>query len=530
MKRKICMAIATIMLLTSACSSNGTASTTNTANTGAETTETTETTVTDDNTVTDLTIHGMFGGDVQDYSRIVLQEIQKQAGVTLTNTVASSATDESQSWTLMISSPDTMPDIVTHSKLDVLEKLGMDGGLVPLQDLIEEHAPNIKKAFEEFPELKEASTAVDGNIYQVASMKEWKVSMVPIVRQDWLDKLGLKSPTNTEELYDVLYAFRNEDPNGNGEKDEVPVISRWNNTNGANALLSLFGTTLGLIPRNSEVVYDPLTPEFKAAVTELSKWYSEGLMDKEIFTRGGDSRNLFLSENKGGFMVDWTPSTLQYNDILAESVPGFQMAVLPPLVNLRGEQLAYYKSVPYAGPAITVNSDKQVEAIKLIDFMYSPEGIMLDAFGIEGVTYEFDENGDPQYTELITGNADGTTSGRIQNGMMARLGCIDPVELEYTIATNDSVYEVYDMYSEKLNTWYKDDEYINYIFKYSPEEQQEISVLLADIKAYVDETVISWILGNGNIETDYDIFVNEIKTRNIDRVVEIAQVAYDRVK
>ncbi|MFV0503826.1 MAG: extracellular solute-binding protein [Lachnospirales bacterium] len=530
MKRKICVAMAAIMLLTTACGSGEVSGEDSVKQDEIVSEVPTEGAAEDVDEVVDLTVHGMFGEDVQDYSRIVLQEIQKQAGVTLTNTVANSATDESQSWTLMMSSPDTLPDIVTHSQLSTIEKFGMDGGLIPLQDLIAEHAPNIQKQFELHPELKVASTAADGNMYQVASMKAWTIANVPIIRQDWLDKLGLEIPTNINELHDVLYAFRNEDPNGNGEKDEVPIISRLSNTSGVNALLSLFGSTLGLIPRNGEIFYDPVTPEFKEAVSELSKWYEEGLMDKEIFTRGPDSRNLFLSENKGGFTMDWTASTTQYNDILKESVPGFNMAVIPPVENLRGDQIAYHKTIPYAGPAITVGSDKPVEAIKFIDFMYSPEGIMLDAFGIEGVTYEYDEEGKLKFTELITNNPDGTTQGRIDNGMMARLGCVDPVELEYVIATNDAAIEGYDLYSENADTWYVDDEYIGYQFKYTTEEQQEIALLIADLEAYVTETTISWILGNGSVESDYDNFINEIKLRGVDRVLEIAQTAYDRVK
>ena len=48
------------------------------------------------------------------------------------------------------------------------------------------------------------------------------------IRKDWLRKLGLKEPKTVEELYEVLIAFRDKDPNGNGKKDEIPVFIRGN--------------------------------------------------------------------------------------------------------------------------------------------------------------------------------------------------------------------------------------------------------------------------------------------------------------
>ena len=45
------------------------------------------------------------------------------------------------------------------------------------------------------------------------------------INKAWLDKLGLKTPTTTAELRDVLIAFRDRDPNGNGKNDEIPVLA-----------------------------------------------------------------------------------------------------------------------------------------------------------------------------------------------------------------------------------------------------------------------------------------------------------------
>lgn len=161
--------------------------------------------------------------------------------------------------------------------------------------------------------------------------------------------------------------------------------------------------------------------------------------------------------------------------------------------------------------------------------MYSDEGRMLENFGIEGETYTIDANGQPQYTDAVKNYDGGLAAGRRAYGMISRLGCIDPIELEYATITNDAAKEGIEMHLAHPE-WYPEDEYLAYQFKYTAEEAQEISLLLADLETYVGETTTSWILGNGNFEQNYETFVTELKARGADRVVEISQTAYDRLK
>lgn len=477
----------------------------------------------------ELTVHGMWETQILDFSTPVLQEIQKQANVTLVNTVGTSATDEDQAWTLMLSTPDKMPDIIVNSKLSKIEKLGMDGGVIPLEDLIAEHGPNIQKAFEEYPELLKASTAADGHIYQVASMKELKTAQTWVIRKDWLDAVGLEEPKTVDDLYNALYAFKYNDPNGNGEQDEQPFISRLANTQFTNTFLSLYDSSLGLMPRDGVVTYDPLGEDFKIGMEQAIKWYKEGLLDQEIFTRARESRNVMYGENKGGFICDWIPSTIQYNDSLADTIPGFNNIALAPPIDQNGNQKIKWITAPYAGPAISSNAKDPVAAIKFIDFMYSDEGRMLENFGIEGETYIINDKGEPEFTDAVRNYEGGLAIGRKAYGMISRLGCIDPIELEYATITNDTAKEGIEMHLDNPS-WYPEDEYLYYQFKYLADEQQEVTMLLSDLDSYIGEKTTSWILGNGDFNAEYDDFIKEIEQRGAKRVTEISQTAYDRAK
>ena len=86
----------------------------------------------------------------------------------------------------------------------------------------------------------------------------WIFGACSLIRQDWLDKLNLKAPTTVDELHDVLYAFRNEDPNGNGLKDEIPLFDRagWKQPD---EYLYLWDTSLEFYPRDGKMKYEPLS-------------------------------------------------------------------------------------------------------------------------------------------------------------------------------------------------------------------------------------------------------------------------------
>ncbi len=101
------------------------------------------------------------------------------------------------------------------------------GVFTPLNDLIEEHAPNLKKFISE-EQWNSPIVSKDGTIYAIPSTNYVRNNNVVMVRKDWLDNLGLDTPKTVEEYIDMLKTFKTEDPNGNGEQDEIPISGREN--------------------------------------------------------------------------------------------------------------------------------------------------------------------------------------------------------------------------------------------------------------------------------------------------------------
>jgi putative aldouronate transport system substrate-binding protein len=457
----------------------------------------------------------------------VWQEIAKRTNVNLEGTVSKTNANEEEAFNLMLSSGD-LADVIGYVNTSELEKLGRDGGLLALNDLIDEHAPNIKALLESDPKFRQGATSLDGNIYYIPKNQTLLSAEFYWVRQDWLDKLGLEVPTTVDELYTVLTAFRNEDPNGNGQKDEIPLFDRAGHKM-PDEYLYLFDSSTEFYARDGVIEFEPLEENFVYGVKELAKWYKEGLIDPEIFTRGAKTRDTLYSANQGGFTHDW-PSTGNYNSSLAEEIPGFNNVAIAPMKNQNGEIVERTTRYPAPGWGISSQVEDPVTLIKFFDFFFTEEGSDLINWGIEGETYIINDSGEKEYTDVVLENTEQTPLGYLRSqGIQYRIGMNQDPDYEYAFMTEEAkaAAELYNGHPE----WYRDqvppyfDGQLD--LKYTEEDEAEYKRIMSQIRPYVDEMFQKWMLGATNIEDDYETFVQELKDRNIDRAIEINQKAMD---
>lgn len=155
------------------------------------------------------------------------QEIEKRTNTNV-NWQEPSAGDTSQQFNIMLASG-SYPDMiywVTDSYPGGLSKLIQDEVAVKLNDLIDSHAPNFKALLDGNPELKKQIMLDDGTIALFPKIEldlQRNAYTGFQIRKDWLDQVGMDVPTTVDEWYAVLKAFKEQDPNGNGEADEIPL-------------------------------------------------------------------------------------------------------------------------------------------------------------------------------------------------------------------------------------------------------------------------------------------------------------------
>ena len=285
-----------------------------------------------------------------------------------------------------------LPDVFFGGQFTPAEEIdyGTQGMLIPLEDLIEEHAPNLKKIMEQFPDLKASITAPDGHIYTLPGLDNLSHSMAPLAWMNgyWLDKVKAERPNTTEELYELLKNFKENDANGNGVDDEIPLTAssiaelRYN-------ILPAFGInqTNGITEVNGKVKYAFTQDEYKAYLQYLKRLYDEKLLDQQVFSHTWEQYVAKGAENKVGVFPTWPIVMVGFADVTEAA----KYPLLPALTSdVSNDKVVTQFSEIKRGRAAITNKNKHPEAtMRWLDYMYSPEGSILARLGVEGKNWEW---------------------------------------------------------------------------------------------------------------------------------------------
>ena len=450
---------------------------------------------------------------------------EEKTGIRLVGTVSETASQEGVEFNTMLTSSE-LPDVIRH-KTDGLRELANDGGLVPLNELIDEYAPNIKKFFENCPEGKAIATLDDGKIYFIpGTLSEVDIKASPseayFIRTDWLNKLGLKVPKTIEEYHDVLLAFATKDPNGNGIKDEVPFFDE---NKSLQRLLPLFNAGNGFVynEKCDDIIYSPITEEYKYAMNELAKWYKEGIIDKEIFSRT-NARKQLLGQNLGGSTSHWIGSTSNIAAAAAKTHTEMKFDIMLPPADITGRVVAKRSRGLLHGFAWGISKDttkeEQIDLIKYFDFWMSEEGSTLYSYGVEGVSYEKDANGNLTWTEAALAHEGGVPEYRRVIGA-AENGSIAQLEVEKS-SMNEGARKGFEMYESIVQPPVP-------TLCFNMEEIKIRDKYNTNISTAVEEQQQKWIMGKEDVNETWDKYIKTLKSMGVDEIIKINKDAYTRM-
>ncbi|KAF4324758.1 hypothetical protein G195_001107 [Phytophthora kernoviae 00238/432] len=270
------------------------------------------------------------------------------------------------------------------SRSDLL-KYGKQGAFIPLNDLIDQYAPNFKALMKKYPVIGKGITMPDGNIYGLPTLYDPEFKSVlygtPWVKQAWLDKLGLQEPQTLDDFYNMLKAFKEKDPNGNGQKDEIA----WGGVGTAgvvNYLRGSFGVNnhgtsninIDTDPQTDKVRFIPTDPHYKELLQFVNKLYKDVLLEQDIVS-------------------------VKSTEVDAKVLKG-----------PHGDQTynAYGSPLGNIGMFVLTDKAQNPEAmIRWMDYFYSDEGIKTFFMGWKDETYKEDTDGNVDYVDNIKNNPDG---------------------------------------------------------------------------------------------------------------------------
>lgn len=467
------------------------------------------------------------------------------------NLAPSESLEEKRS--LLLASGD-YPEVFLYAGVTREEEVmhGSQGAFIPLNDLIDEHAVELQKVFGQRPFLRGAITTPDGNIYSMPSINECYHCLHSVrawINQGWLDKLGLEMPTTTEELKEVLIAFRDQDPNDNGIDDEIPLTGAttgWE-TNVANFFINAFiyneppdrfYVNEGIV----DVNYNKLA--FQDALRFLNDLYEEGLIAPEAFTQ--DAPQLLQTgtdpnyETIGLGVASLWWSVVGQDEVINPdgTIRNRNYRALPPLEGPEGVRYATYRPFGTFSPMLQITPEAQYPelVVRWADKLYHPDFTLYANRGPnEGEDWrraepgEIGINGKP----AIWKNLEESTSN-LFNNRWANMGTMfrsSDYRLGQVAPPNNPWETEVRLYNVSANVYHPHVPNENMLLPpiyVLPEEVGELARLKTTINDYVDESIARFITGDLDIESEWESYVAELDTIGLERYLEIHQNAYDR--
>lgn len=434
------------------------------------------------------------------------------------------------------------PDVLIGMDVSAVQQsiYGKDGVFLPLNDMIEKYGVETKRMFEEIPYAKDLITLPDGKIYGLPEINDCfhcSLGQKMWINKVWLDKLGLKVPETTEDFYQVLKAFKEQDPNGNHKADEIPLVGA---TTGPSTSLDLFIMS-AFVEKDFKLMYvkdgkvhvSYNEQGWKDGLEYLAKLYREGLIAPQTFTQDRNQlKQMGMNPEISILGAIASQNNTVYMDIQSERFDDY--VALPPLLGPSGVRSTAYN--PFAlkqGEFVITDKTKNPEAaFRLADLMYTEEATLRSTIGRPGSEWEVPEKG-------VTG-LDGKTQatwrqitvfGQLQNVHWAQRGpnlrtndyrlnrqaADNPKSLE-TILYNETLkYEPYALDKSKV---------VPPLF-FTDEQSEELATIEKTINDYRNEFFAKSVTNNIDIDKEWDGYLSNLEKMKLPRMLQIYQEAYD---
>ncbi len=460
----------------------------------------------------------------------VWQDLQKKLNITIEWDQVSSGWDEKKA---VILASNDLPDL-WFSGLSDADLTMNKGAFLDLTDMIDQYAPNIKKMFEEEPDTKRISVSSDGGIYSLPQVRPYRPESyaVMMINKAWLDKLGLEIPTTLDEFEQVLIAFRDGDPNGNGLKDEIPLD--WFAGRGSifpiTALCGAWGRVQDFSDamvsvKNGQVNFLWETEEYRNLQRYLGKLWSQNLINIEVYTQ--DYSGMMAKSKQGeqaivGVTLGWSIAdrTGQFSDqyVPLDAMKASADSEIHPLWPSNPARVV----MDINKASISATSKYPERVMELLNEIYSEYYSIQMYYGSipNQVTYDAATDSyvilDPPEGEYLDNVK--WTNALVDNAPLyfskALTAKTTAPKEETARLEQDSVYK--DNFPEEIYP----------IVKFDMETTEELTFLSTDIYKVVDEKMASWVVNN-NVDADWDDYLSSLESMGLSDMRTIYQKAYD---
>ncbi len=343
----------------------------------------------------------------------------------------------------------------------------------------------------------------------------------PVIRQDWLEELGLDSPETYDELHDVLTEFKN--------------------AYGATLWITAYGGVPGDLSggygfpeycggagfpteiKDGQFRFAPVVDGFQDYLRMLHQWYAEELIYPDFLSQGGadyPANDLFTGDKIGVWFT--------YVSYLAAEQGLMEHGTIAPMVwpSLeKGKPCEYGKAPNNSGVdgmgafSVTTASDDIPLLCAIFNEFYTEEGYDFCNWGIEGETYEME--GDKHvFTDVIVNDPYSLGPNVMMTYYFFKDGPFLYNNERYLASYTDVQLEAANLWTTtrsaaQLSTMTTDQMYESY-------------TLQSDISTVYQEYVVKFIVGDKDIDADWQEFMDQLSGCGLDRFLELGQLGVDQ--
>ena len=359
-----------------------------------------------------------------------------------------------------------------------------------------------------------------------------------LVYTPWLEKLGIEIPTTTEEFADMLRAFKTQDPNGNGEADEIPLMG-YKDTLGSNFMRFLMNpfiyTQADYYLRNEDgsVGFAANQPEWKEGVAWIRSLVEEGLISDLSITQDGASLTAVMNPEPE---VVGCVARISATNLGATDVRRGQYSCLSPLEGPNGvKNHQWTEQLPFIAMVITANCEEPEAAFRVGDYLCSDLMSIWTRYGEEGVDWiqpteeavgTFETLGFEPFMEVKS------SWGVLQNQWWAQVGpriLSDRVTAGQAAAPDALAYNAAYTMGLHMQGEYETAKPIINGLVFNEQEQEVVTELKSTINSYVLQSFSEFITGVRDVENEWDAYVAEFDKMGLEDYMAAVNSCYARM-